>query len=257
MLIAVTRPVSPSLAQCELTHLARQPIDAARAAAQHGAYEQLLASLGATLVSVPAAPELPDAVFVEDTALVLDELAVLTRPGAASRRAELPGVAAVLARYRRMLELQPPATLDGGDVLRVGRILYVGRSERTNQQGIDQLASLLNPFDYEVRAVAFRDCLHLKSAVTDVAERLLLFNPAWIDPAAFPGCDLLTVAPEEPYGANALRIAGAVVYSAQYPRTRDRLVARGLQVAAIDCSELAKAEGAVTCCSLLFEAAGV
>lgn len=256
MLIAVTRPVSPSIAQCELTHLARQPIDVARAAAQHAAYERLLAELGATLVSVPAAPELPDAVFVEDTALVLDELAVLTRPGAASRRAELPAVAAVLGCYRRVLELQPSATLDGGDVLRMGRVLYVGRSARSNQEGIDQLATLLSPFDYEVRAVAFQGCLHLKSAVTAVAERLLLLNPAWVDPAAIPGCEILPVAPQEPYGANGLRIAGSVVYSAQYPRTRDRLLARGLEVAPVDCSELAKAEGAVTCCSLLFEAAG-
>ena len=250
-LIAITRPVSPSLAQCELTHLAREPIDVARATVQHAAYELLLGSLGATIVRVAAAPDFPDAVFVEDTAIVLDEVAVLTRPGAPSRHGEVAAVAQVLAGYRPVRSLTAPATLDGGDVLRLGRILYVGRSGRTNQEGIDQLQRLVAPFDYRVVAVEFSGCLHLKSAVTDVADGLLLLNPAWVSAAAFPGCEAMSVDEREPYGANTLRIGNAVIYPSQFPNTLGLLVERALRVECTDCSELAKAEGAVTCCCLL------
>ena len=254
MLIAVTRPVSSSITQCELTHRAREPIDVARATAQHAGYEALLRSLGATVVGVPAAPELADAVFVEDAAVVLDEVAVITRPGAPSRRAESAAVVATLARYLPVHGMTPPATLDGGDVLRLGRTLYVGRSGRTNQHGIDQLRQLVTPFDYRVEAVEFAGCLHLKSAVTALAEELLLANPAWVSTAGFPGCETLFVDPREPDAANALRVAGTIVYPSEFPRTLGRLSERGLRVATTDCSELAKAEGAVTCCSLVFEA---
>jgi dimethylargininase len=254
MLIAVTRPVSPLLAQCELTHLTREPIDVARAATQHAAYQRLLGSLGATLVSVPAAPELPDAVFVEDTCVVLDEVAVLTRPGAPSRRPELVTVASVMTAYRPVDALQSPATLDGGDVLRLGRTLYVGRSSRTNDQGIEQLRGIVTPLGYRVVPVDFTGCLHLKSAVTAIADGLLLLNPAWVSAAAFPECEAVFVDEREPYAANALRIAGTIVYPVHFPRTCDRLVARWLRVSTTECDELAKAEGAVTCCSLVFEA---
>jgi dimethylargininase len=251
VLIAITRPVSPSLARCELTHLAREPIDVVRATVQHAAYEQLLVTLGTTIVRVPAAPDFPDAVFVEDTAIVLDEVAVLTRPGAPSRHGEVAAVAAVLAEYRSLRSLTAPATLDGGDVLRLGRILYVGRSGRTNREGIDQLQRLVAQFDYPVVAVDFSGCLHLKSAVTDVADGLLLLNPAWVSAAAFPGCEAMPVDEREPHGANALRIGNAVIYPSQFPHTLGLLVERGLRVAGTDGSELAKAEGAVTCCCLL------
>ena len=252
MLIALTRPVSASLARCELTHLAREPIDVARAAAQHTAYEHLLSSLGATLVRVAPAPELPDAVFVEDTAIVLDEVAVVTRPGSPSRQAETAAVAAVLAAYRPVRPMTAPATLDGGDVLRLGRTLYVGRSSRTNEDGIEQLGSFVAPFGYRVVPVAFTGCLHLKSAVTALANELLLLNPAWVAAGAFPACEALLVDDREPYAANALQLAGTIIYPSHFPRTCERLAERGLRVATIDCSEIAKAEGAVTCCSLLF-----
>ena len=252
-MIAITRSVSPTLAACELTHLARVPIDVARAVAQHAAYEALLRSMGVTVVQAPAAPELPDAVFIEDTAVVLDEMAVLTRPGAVARRAELNTVAPVVARYRTVVVMKGPATLDGGDVVRVGRTLYVGRSGRTNGEGIEQLQRLVQSYDYRVVPVDFTGCLHLKSAVTAVADRVLLLNPDWVPAAAFPGCDAMHVDPGEAHGANALRIADRLVYSSQYPRTGELLDRRGLQVSTVDGSELAKAEGAVTCCSLVFE----
>lgn len=255
MWIAVTRPVSPSIIQCELTHLAREPIDVARAVTQHAAYERLLESLGVAVVRVPAVPELPDAVFIEDTAIVLDELAVVTRPGAPSRQAESAAVAPVLARYRPVRSMAAPATLDGGDVLRLGRTLYVGRSGRTNPQGVEELRGIVAHFGYGVVAVEFAGCLHLKSAVTAVADRVLLMNPEWVPAAAFPGCEIVQVDASEPYAANALRIGDSLVFPAEFPLTRERLAARGLRIVTTACGELAKAEGAVTCCSLVFEAA--
>jgi dimethylargininase len=252
-MIALTRAVSPSLADCELTHLERVVIDVDRAEIQHAAYEALLASLGADLVRVSAAPDHPDAVFVEDTAIVLDEIAVMTRPGAASRRGELDGVAAALAPYRRIVQMTEPATLDGGDVIRVGRTLYVGQSGRTNVAGIEQLRQLIAPHGYRVAAVDFAGCLHLKSAATAIGDDTVLFNPDWVSAAAFPNCDAMPIDASEPHGANALRIGDSLVYSSQYPRTAAMLARRGLRVCAVDLSELAKAEGAVTCCSLIVD----
>ena len=254
MLIAVTRPVSASLAQCELTHQARLPIDVGRARRQHAAYEETLRSLGATVIQVPEAPELPDAVFIEDTALVLDEIAVIARPGAASRRAETGPVATLLSTYRPLRQLESPATLDGGDVLRVGRTLYLGLSSRTNRLGAAQLGEMLEPMGYAVVTVAVTGCLHLKSAVTQVADGLLLLNPRWVAPAVFTDCELMSVADQESGAANALYFAGAVIYPAHFPVTAERLVRHGLNVVPVECGELAKAEGGVTCCSLLLEA---
>ena len=254
MLIAVTRPVSPSLAACELTHVPREPIDVGRATTEHARYEETLRSLGASIVQAPMAPDLPDSVFVEDVALVLDEVAVITRPGAPSRRPEAASVANVLGRYRPLLRIQAPVTLDGGDVLRVGRTLYVGLSSRTNREAVMQLGALIGKWDYRLIPVEVSGCLHLKSAVTQVAENLLLINPHWVKPEAFAPFTLLPVAAEEPGAANALRLAGSVVHPAHFPRTAQLLERAGVRVVPVPCTEIAKAEGGVTCCSLLFEA---
>jgi dimethylargininase len=249
--IAVTRPVSPSIARCELTHLAREAIDVARACAQHAAYEAALAAAGCEVRPIEPAPDLPDAVFVEDAAIVLDELAVITRPGAASRRAELPSVARALAAVRPLAFIEPPATLDGGDVLQVGRRLFVGLSARTGPEAVAQLRALLEPRGYSVRGIEVRGCLHLKSAATAVADEVLLINPEWVDGGAFPGCQCVPVDPAEPFAANVLRVGSVVLCSAAAPRTRARLAADGFDVRVLDVSELAKAEGGLTCCSLL------
>lgn len=254
---AITRGVSPAFAECELTHLAREPIDVALAERQHAAYEALLAELGCTIERLPVEPELPDSVFVEDAAVVLDEVAVITRPGAESRRGETVSVAAALAHHRPLVHLEAPATLDGGDVLRVGRRLFVGQSARSNGAGIARLAALVGPFGYRVDAVALDGCLHLKTAVTQVADNVLLVNRPWLDASAFAGYELLDVDPSEPTAANALRIAdpsdgvSAVILPSAFPLTRSRLEARGIHVRTVDVSEVAKAEGGVTCCSLL------
>jgi dimethylargininase len=251
MLVAVTRAVSPTLADCELTHLPRDPIDVATAVAEHASYEEALRSLGATVVHAPPEPTLPDAVFVEDTALALDEVAVITRPGADSRRAEIESMARVLSAYKPLVRIQPPGTLDGGDVLRLGRRLYVGLSSRTNRAGIAQLETLLDQWGYEVIPVPISGCLHLKSAVTEVADDLLLINDRWVRPQCFGSMKTVTVAPAEPDGANALRIGAAVIYPAHHPETAKRLAAAGVRVVPVPCGELAKAEGGVTCCSVL------
>ena len=253
MLVALTREVSPAIARCELTHLAREPIDVARARAEHAAYERRLAEAGCRVERIAPAPDLPDSVFVEDIALVLDELAVLTRPGAESRRAETPPVAAALTRHRAVVrQIEAPGTLDGGDVLVVGRDVFVGVSGRTNDAGIAQLAAILAPHGYAVRGVPVRGCLHLKSAVTRVGERLLLINRDWVPADAFGAFELIDVDPAEPYAANALLVGERVIYPTAFPRTRERLERRGVRVLAVEAGELAKAEGAVTCCSLLF-----
>lgn len=250
--IALTRAVSSTLAACELTHLERQPIDLALARRQHHAYTRTLVALGCQLVSLPEAPHLPDAVFVEDVAVVLPELAVITRPGAASRRPEAASVAASLAAYRPLEFIQAPGTLEGGDVLRLGRHVYVGISGRSDTDGITQFQAILAPHGYTVTGVVVSGCLHLKSAVTQVGEHLLLGNPAWVNPEVFHRFNWLDVDPSEPYAANALWINGEVLYPASFPATRARLEAQGLRVRTLDVSELQKAEGALTCCSLIF-----
>lgn len=249
---ALTREISPAILRCELTHLERQPIDLVRARDEHARYEAVLRSLGCEVERLPAGPEQPDSVFIEDTAVVLDELAVITRPGAISRRAETVAVAEALRRYRPVRAIDAPATLDGGDVLRAGRQLHVGIGQRTSAAGARALRDLSALYGYDVRLVEYRDCLHLKTAATLVADDLVLVNPAWVDAAQFAPLRTLDVHPDEPFAANALRVADAVILSDEHERTRLRLEAAGIAVIPVPARELAKAEGGVTCCSLVF-----
>lgn len=251
-LTALTREVSPSFASCELTHLARVPIDVALARAQHAQYERCLSELGCRIVHAEPAPDLPDSVFVEDIAIVFDEVAVLTRPGAESRRAETPGLAAALENYRPLRCIQAPATIDGGDVLVIGRSVFIGSSTRTNAAAIDQMREILRPFGYTVSGVEVSGCLHLKSAVTAIDDERLLVNRAWISADAFAAYELVDVDGHEPYGANVVRVNEALLYPDAFPRTRARLEGRGYWVVTVDVREIAKAEGGVTCCSLLW-----
>jgi dimethylargininase len=253
MRTAITRAVPDSLAGCELTHLSRVPIDVARAAAQHHQYEEALRALGCALRHVPVAHDLPDSVFVEDVAIVLDEVAIITRPGAASRRPEREPVAAVLSEYRALESIAAPGTLDGGDVLRVGKRVYVGLSTRTNEDGARQLARTVERFGYTVQQVQMTDCLHLKSAATALEPDRVLCNPAWIDTAVFHGLDVIHVDPDEPHAANVLRVGHTIVSAAAHDRTVAGLRGMGYSVCVVDVSELAKAEAGVTCCSLIVE----
>ena len=251
--IALTREVPSSVVQCELTHLAREAIDVLRAREEHAAYEFALAELGFDVRRLAATPALPDSVFVEDAAVVLDEIAVMTRPGAPSRRPELPTVCEALTVLRPVRALEAPATLDGGDVLVLDREIVVGLSARTDRAGAEQLARIVAPFGYRLRTVPVTACLHLKSAVTRAAARTLVLNPVWVDAAAFPGWEIVTVDPAEPAAANVLYAAGRRVALAAegFPRTVERLRRRGVAVRTVPAFELARAEGGVTCCSLL------
>ena len=249
--IAVMRGVPPTLAECELTFHEREPIDLDLAIAQHAAYGDLLRSLGLEVVELAADPTLPDCCFVEDVAVVLDEVALLTMPGAASRRGEIAAVEAALARFRPLERTPLPATLEGGDVLRVGRTLFVGRSARTNEAGIARLAAVAEPLGYRVRPVAVTGCLHLKSAVTALDDERLLAHPAWIDTSPFAGLGIVAVDPAEPDAANVLRVGGLVVADPAFPRTIARIAELGHSVRTLDVSEFRKAEAALTCKSLL------
>ena len=266
MRIAITRALSPRIGNCELSYIEREPIDFARATEQHDVYEQRLVAHGCTIVRAADAPEMPDGVFVEDAAIVLDDIAVIARPGAESRRGETESIARVLGQCRTLKWIEAPGTLDGGDVLATDGALFVGLSARTNEAAIAQIGSrewelgsrASNPAgtspDHRLPIpVRFRGCLHLKSAVTQVGGQTLLVNPDWVDARQFRGFETIDVDPSEPFAANALNIGDVLIYSASYPRTRRRLEARGFAVDAIDVSELEKAEAGVTCCSIIFE----
>jgi dimethylargininase len=253
MLTAITRPVSSSINQCELSFHARQPIDVAKAIAQHKAYQDCLAQLGVRVVSLPAEPELPDAVFVEDPVVIVDEVAVISIMGAPSRRPEASSLVDALSRYRPIKFLVEPATLDGGDVLRAGRFVFVGLSQRTNRDAFSQLSAMLESYGYRVQPVEVRGCLHLKSACSYVGRDTMLVNRSWIEAEPLRAFELIDVPDEEPAAANALLVKDVVIIPASFPKTRALLEERGFRVKTIDLSELQKAEAGVTCTSLIFK----
>jgi dimethylargininase len=252
-MLAYVRELSPRLERCELSFLTRDPIDGALAQSQHATYVQTLQSLGCRLAWLPALPDHADGVFVEDTAVIVPEITVIARPGAASRRNEVESVAVALAAHTRLVRVRDPGTLEGGDVLRIGRALYVGMSARSNADGIAQLAAALTPFGYSVEGVPMQGCLHLKSAVTCIAPDTILVNPQWVDPALFGVRTVIEVAQDEPFGANTLTVSGVTLVSADYPQTAKILEAGGVRTRALTVTELHKAEAALTCMSLIFE----
>ena len=254
MHIAITRRVSPAINRCELTHIAREPIDYERACAQHKEFEDALRSLGIDVISLTAERDLPDSVFVEDVALVLDECAIMLNPGAPSRRLEVASVEKILTSYREIFRIQPPATVDGGDILRVGKNIYVGLSSRSTEEAIAQMKAILEPHSYQVCGVRVTGCLHLKSAVTQVRDHTLLINPEWVSMNDFPGMDFVEIDPSEPYAANAVLVDDTIIYPSSFPKTKEKLETAGIDLLIVEADELAKAEGAVTCCSLIFEA---
>lgn len=253
MLIAITRAVSPAINRCELGFIERQEISLAKAGEQHRLYEACLAELGATVVSLAAEPDYPDSVFVEDPAVVVDEVAVMTRMGAASRRGESESLERTLKCYRPLRHLREPATLEGGDVMRIGRRLFVGASHRSNLDGIEQLAAELAPFGYTVVAVEVRGALHLKTACCYVGDGAILANRKWLDTEPLHGFRIVDIAPDEPRAANVLAIGDSVILPQCFPRTAEILARLGRKVRLVDVSELMKAEAGVTCSSLVFD----
>lgn len=253
MTIAVTRKVSPRFNECEITHIERTPIDVNTARIQHDAYVHALAELGCQVIELAEEPDLPDSVFVEDTAFILPEAAVITRPGADSRKPEIDTIIPALSPHRPLVHVTAPASVDGGDVLVLGKQIFIGLSTRSNQEAVDQLNISLGKYGYKVSAVSMTDCLHLKTAVTRVDDKTLLINPNWVETSNFPGFDLIEVDASEPFAANCLPVNGKIIYPTTFPNTQKLLEAKGYQIVNVNLAELAKAEGAVTCCSLIIE----
>ncbi|MFN0085957.1 MAG: dimethylarginine dimethylaminohydrolase family protein [Blastocatellia bacterium] len=253
MPVALLHTVSTAIARCELTFIEREPVEHARALAQQEDYCAALRECGARIIMLDANACFPDACFVEDAALVLDELAVIANPGAAARRGETAVIAAELAKYRELAFIESPATMDGGDVLRTGRRLFVGRSGRTNEAAIEALARLLTPIGYEVIPVPVAGTLHLKTACTAIDEETLLVNPRWLSLEPFRGYRLIEVAADEPWAANILRIGATLIAQAGFPKTLERIRPHCEQIRLVDISEFRKAEAGLTCLSILFD----
>ena len=251
MTLAITRDISPRFNECELTHIDRTPIDLDIARAQHHEYVSALASIGCQILELPAETDLPDSVFVEDIAFILDEVAVITRPGADSRKPETASIIQALTPHRALVQVTAPATVDGGDVLVLGKNIYVGLSTRSNSAAIEQLQKLLGNYGYKIIGAEMTDCLHLKTAVTRVDDKTLLINKNWVSADYFTGYDLIEVDPSEPFAANCLPVNEYIIYPTSFPKTRAKLESRGYKIKSVTVDELAKAEGAVTCCSLI------
>jgi dimethylargininase len=251
MLLAITHLPSPRIEHCQLTYLPRTAIDYQRALRQHEVYCQALRDCGAVVRRLDGNLELPDCAFVEDTAIVLDEIAVLASMGVASRRAETALIERELSQYRQVRRILLPATIEGGDVLQVGKTLLVGRSPRTNEEGIRALEGIVRRFNYRVTAVPVRGCLHLKSACTALDDETLLVNPRCLDVETLSGYRLVEVNEHEPWAGDVARVGGQVCLAAAHPRTAQKLAALGFAVKTMDLSEFAKAEAGPTCLSIL------
>ncbi len=253
MTIAITREPAASIAKCELTFIDRVPIDYAKAKDQHRAYREALEACGVRVVTLPPADELPDSVFVEDTAIILDEIAIITPMGIASRRPEPALIQSEIARFRPTVPITLPATIEGGDVMRLGKAIFVSLSTRTNMAGIEALRAIAAPYGYSVTVVTLRDCLHLKSACTALDDHSILVNSAGVDTAVFDGYRLVEVAAGEAGAANVVRANGSILLNSQFPQTGEIIEEHGYRVCAVDTSEFTKAEAAMTCMSLIIE----
>ena len=255
-LVALTHPPSPALEAGERTHVGREPIDLAEAGRQHDAYRGVLAECGDDVHVLDVNRDLPDSTFIEDTALVLDEIAVLASMGAESRRPEPAGIEPELRKFREVARIERPAKLEGGDVVLVGRTLLVGLTSRTDMAGLRALEGIVAPLGYRVTGVTPRGALHLKTACCAVDDETLLVNAAWIDRAELRGFDIIPIVPTEPFGAEVTRVGRRLLMAAETPRTADVLRARGHDVRTTPLSEFAKAEGGPTCLSIIFRGPG-
>jgi dimethylargininase len=253
MVIAITREVSSRFNECEITHIDRSPINLDIARRQHREYTMALSQIGCQVIELPEQRDLPDSVFVEDTAFILPEVAVITRPGADSRKPETESIIRALSSHRPLVHVTAPATVDGGDVLVLEKNIYIGMSTRSTQEAVTQLQGLLDNYGYKVAGVKLTDCLHLKTAVTRVDNKTLLINKNWVDAAHFSEYQLIEVDPSEPFAANCLPVKEVIIYPTAFPNTQKKIEQKGFKIINVNLDELAKAEGAVTCCSLIIE----
>jgi dimethylargininase len=255
MLRALTHKVSPKIAECEVTFIDRSPIDLHLAVRQHDHYCDVLKKLDVIVKELSENESYPDSCFVEDTAIVVDELAIICSMGVSSRRGEPMLIERELSEYREIAHISLPATIEGGDVLRIGKKIFIGQSSRTNLEGIEELARILEPYDYRVVHVRTKGSLHLKSACTAIDEETLFVNPDWVELDAFRGFNLVYTPAEEPWSANILGIGATVCVQAGFPRAVELIERVVERVEIIDISELRKAEAGLTCSSIIFESA--
>ncbi len=251
--IAVTHTVSPHINECELTYMEREEIDYPNALKQHGAYSETLRRCGAEVFNLEENTDHPDSIFVEDNAVVVDEIAVITHMGAESRRAEVDTMADYLAQYREVVRIEAPATIEGGDVMRVGKKVFVGLSTRTNQAGVDALRDKLAPYGYTVTGVATPGCLHLKTGITVLNDETLIGNTGWVDMSAFKDFRVIAAAPDEPWAGNALRVNDKVIMHEGHVRAIEEAEKLGISVERTNISEFMKAEAGLTCMSIVFQ----
>ena len=253
MLKAITRAVSRNIGRCELTFRRRECVDYDKARGQHEAYCHLLRRLGVEVLNLEACDALPDCCFVADTAVMLDELAVIASMGAPSRRGEISAVEKILSLHHQISRIEPPATLDGGDVVRLGKELFVGCSSRTNAEGIESLTRIVQPFGYLVTPVAVTGSLHLTTGCSALDEETVLVNPCWIDDRPFKRFRVLRAFEEEPWAASTMRVGTRVCVEAHSPRTLQMVARHAVaDVEVLDISEFRKAEGSLSCLSILF-----
>ncbi len=253
MKIALLNKPTSAIEACELTYLDRAPIQLDAALGQHAAYAAALGNLGVRVEALNINKTSPDAVFVEDVAIILDEVAVIASMGSPARRAEVAAMVPIIAGYRsEVRRVSPPATIDGGDVLKVGKRLFVGNTSRTNPAGIQALAEITRPFGYTVAPVDVWGCLHLKTGITALSDETFIVNPLWIDISPFRKTNLIPVPEEESWGANALRVEDRLILNAAFPRTADKIEWLGFEAERVDISEFGKAEAGLTCMSLIF-----
>ena len=252
MLTIVTHVPSPALQECELTFVEGEPINMEKAVKEHNNYCKMLEECGARIITLNNNISLPDSVFVEDPIVVFDELAVLTSMGVESRRKESSALEMFFRQYRDVKKISLPAKIEGGDVLKVGRRIYVGESARTNKLGFQALCNILKPLGYEVTSVSVTGCLHLKTGCTALDEKTMLINPGWVDETPFRDYRLIKTLPSEPFGANVLPLHNTICMNAAFPKTIELVKDLGYKVVSTDITEFVKAEAGLTCMSIPF-----
>lgn len=252
MITAITRKVANTINNCELTYAKRQKIDVEKAAEQHRNFEDSLRKLGAEVLSLDSDHSLPDSVFVEDTAVVTKDVAVITSMGAQSRRAEPQKTAQVLEKFRPLKYMSESVMLEGGDVVQVEDSYFVGISTRTSKEGFDHFVEILKPFGYEITLVPVKGCLHLTTGSTYIGKNTMLANPNWVDISRFKNMDVIEIDPNEPWAGNAVHLNGQVLLPASSARTAEKLYSKGFEVNLVDVSELEKAEAGLTCMCVIF-----
>lgn len=250
---AIVRDIPDSFAHALAAVPPDSPIDVALARRQHAIYVAALRVCGVDVITLPADEASPDCVFIEDTAVIANGLALVTRPGAPSRQGEVEPIAAALAPYLEVVRMLAPATLDGGDCMKLGSTLYVGRSERTNVAGFARLAEVFIPRGLHIVAVDLPPgILHLKCVCTPLADDQVLLAEHSVLSSAFGGARVVTVPAEERYAANAVAIGSHVIVADGFPRTHTALLEAGFTIHPVPTSEVRKADGSLTCQSLLF-----